>query len=314
MSRSSRVALLAASVLAAPPVAGEGFSIDAASPSVSAGSNSAILSAGPVGGPPQVEVTPGALGLAGGGVDDIDAISFGAGAPGLTFHFSVDRASVGLAGDVVGEAAAGQASGDVYASDLAGDNTLVRNQRGLGLLPAVTAGTPTSDAVDDLDAFDFAYDGAGTQIVYAMEPGHSLVGSAVGCGGDLFMSGSLFLSYSILGLGSCLDDVDALEVDTTTNTFYYSLAPGSPSLSPGSPISGCDAGCGPADLFRARPGMPAILFAPAADLGLQPGDDVDALSLAESPPPVPVPGLAGWGGAALAALLLASASRAPARA
>src|SRR5262245_5415928 len=222
---------------------GVGFSIDAASPSVSAGSNSAILAPGPVGGPPVVAASPASLGLAGGSTDEINAITFGAGSPGKTFHFSVDRTSIGLAGDVVAEAAAGQAAGDLFATQFNGTNTLSLNQRDLGLLPPTLPGAPASGAIDDLDAFDFAYSGSSTLIVYALVHGHTKLGTGIGCGGGLFFAGSLFLGYPPLGLGSCSDDVDALEIDTTSNKIYFSLGRGSPSLAPGSPIGGCAAGC-----------------------------------------------------------------------
>jgi hypothetical protein len=302
---ASLLALLLGLAANAPPP--PGFSIDAASPSTSAGSNSAILAPGPVGGPPAVAVPPAALGLGGGSVDELNAMTFGAGAPGLTFHFSVDRASVGLAGDVVAQAAAGQVAGDLFATALSGTNSLALNQRELGLVPATLPGTPATGAIDDVDAFDFAYDGASVLIVYALEHGHAEIGTAVGCGGDLFFAGSLFLGYAALGLGSCLDDVDALEIDTTSNRIYYSLAPGSPSLAPGSPIGGCASGCSAADLFSIQPGAPtATLFATAASLGLLASDNVDALALGPAPPPA-VPAL-GPGGALLLAGLLASAA------
>ncbi len=78
------------------------------------------------------------------------------------------------------------------------------------------------------------------------------------------MSGFLFFGYATLGLSSCLDDVDALEIDNATNTIYYSLAPGSPSLLPGS-IGGCAAGCSPADIFSISAGSPvASVYASAS--------------------------------------------------
>lgn len=273
---------------------------------MSAGSNSAILEPGPVGGPPAVAVAPAVLGLVGGSVDEINAITFGAGSPGLTFHFSVDRTSVGLAGDVVSEAAAGQAAGDIFATQRNGTNQLALNQRNLGLVPATLPGTPATGAIDDVDAFDFAYQGASTLIVYALKHGHPKLGSAVGCGGDLFFAGSLFLGYAALGLGSCLDDVDALEIDTTSNRIYFSLGRGSPSLAPGSPIGGCAAGCSAADLFSIQAGAPpATRFATAASLGLLASDNVDALALGPPPPAVPALGSAGM--LALAALLATTA-------
>lgn len=134
------------------------------------------------------------------------------------------------------------------------------------------------------------------------------MGTAVGCGGDLFFAGSLFLGYTALGLHSCLDDVDALEIDTTSNKIYFSLAPGSPALAPGSPIGGCAAGCSAADLFSIQAGAPAATrFATAANLGLLPSDNVDALALGAAPRAVPA--LGSWGVLLLSALLVAAAAR-----
>lgn len=298
-------------ILVAKLASAEGFSIDAASPSVSAGSNSAILSSGPVGGPPTVEVLPVSLGLSGGVSDEINAVTFGAGAPGLTFHFSVDRASAGSTGDVVVAAVAGQAAGDLFATDLLGSNSLAINQHSLGLTPSTSSGTPTLPPVDDLDAFDLFYDGpnAADLIIYTLETGHPIMGTSVGCGGDLFLSGFLFFGYAALGLGSCLDDVDALEIDNASNTIYYSLAPGSPSLLPGT-IAGCATGCSPADIFSISAGQPvASVFATASALGLLPSDNVDALALGSVQPvepPITVPVLGTWGSILLVGLLAGS--------
>lgn len=309
MLSARRVAAAAALLLlAAETAVAQGLSIDRVSPSASLVSNSAILVPGPVGGPPAEAIPPGALGLSGGETDEIDAITFGAAAPGLRLHFSVDRASLGLAGDVVAEAAAGQAAGDLFASDLDGTNALVVDQHVLGLVPSGPAGVAFDPPADEVDAFDFAYDGSVGLIVYALEPGHPLAGSGVGCGGDLFFSGSLFLGFASLGLGSCLDDVDAVEFDSSSNTFYYSLAPGSPALQAGSPIAGCSGGCSAADVFAIQAGAPAAsVFATAASLGLRDTDDVDALSFAQ--PAVPLPALGSWGAAVAAALLAVAGAR-----
>lgn len=300
---AGRIALAPALLLMTAQIAAaQGMSIDRDSPSASLVSNSAVLAPGPVGGPPVEAIPPGALGLSGGATDEMDAMTFGAAAPGLRLHFSVDRAAIGLAGDVVAEAAAGQAAGDLYASDLDGTNVLVVDQHLLGLVPSSPSGIAAEPPIDDVDAFDFAYDGSVGLIVYALETGHPLAGSEVGCGGDLFFSGSLFLGYAGLGLGSCLDDVDALEFDSASNTFYYSLAPGSPSLLPGSPIDGCSGGCSAADVFAKQAGAPAaIVFASAASLGLRDNDDVDALAFTE--PRAALPAVGAWAGAACAGLL-----------
>lgn len=69
------------------------------------------------------------------------------------------------------------------------------------------------------------------------------------------------------------DELDAFELDPLDTTgdqvhdrpFYFSIDPA--SLYP----------AGPADILRARVGLPTVLWAPAANLGLGAGDDVDAL-------------------------------------
>jgi hypothetical protein len=309
--RLSVAFLLIFSMFASQSSLAEGFSIDAASPGVPNVSQVGLLSAGPVGGPPvEFYVFPIAP------TDEVNAITWGTGSPDKTFHFSVDRSSVGLAGDVVTEAAAGHAAGDLYATNLLGTNALALNQRDLGLVPTSLPGVPSPSPIDNVDAYEFAPTIAGSLIVYSLRPGHSLLGTAVGCGGDIFYIGTmLFFGYPTLGLGSCLDDVDAFEVDSTGNIRYYSLAPGSPSLAPGSLIIGCSAGCSPADIF-AKGLMPgaAYLFASAADLGLLASDNVDALAMTvpDAPidysPQVPIPAL-GSGGLALLACLLAGAMR-----
>ena len=236
-SRRPAACLFVLSMFVAELSLSEGFSIDAASPGVPGVSQVGLLSAGPVGGPPvEFYIFPVAP------ADEVNAISFGTGSPIETFHFSVDRSSVGLAGDVVTEAAAGHAAGDMYATEFLGTNALVRNQRDLGLAPTSLPGESNQSSIDNLDAHDFTLTIVGSLITYALRPGHLLLGTAVGCGGDIFYLGAtLFFGYSTLGLASCLDDVDAIEVDSGDNIIYYSLAPGSPSLAPGSPITGCSA-------------------------------------------------------------------------
>jgi hypothetical protein len=298
------------SVLLPRVASAEGFSIDLASPSVIVDTNSAILSAGPVGGPLVVERQPISIGLAGGTTDEANSMTFGSGAPWKVFHFSVDRHSIGATGDVVTEAAAGQAAGDLFATDFDATNWLSINQHELGLAPAVLRDTPVDPPIDELDAFDFGYHSAAAELInYTLEPGHPLMGSEIGCGGEVFFVGDLWWSYTSMGLSSCLDDIDALEVDNVRLMIFYSLAPGSPSLLPGSPIIGCSAGCSPADIFVVEQLPPPIgqitrVFATAAELGLLPTDNVDAIALGDPPPLVPL--LGGGGTVALALVLLAT--------
>lgn len=307
---------MAALVGYAGPAGAEGLSIDAASPSVSAGSNSAFLSAGPVGGPPVVEETPADRGLSGGATDELNSMTFGGPGPGATLYFSVDRNSVGLTGDVVSEAALGQAAGDLYVWTwpALGSNVLAINQADLGLVPAIPAGMAATPPIDNLDAYDFDYDGpvmgVGTLSAFTLAPGHPYNGTAVGCGGDVFISSASFvLPYTTyFDVASCADDVDAYESDGTLDVVYFSLAPGSPSLAPGSPIGGCSAGCSPADIFRGSLNGTAFRWLTAADLGLLATDNVDAIAFGPGfpvDPPEEIPSASPGGVVLLVASLIA---------
>jgi hypothetical protein len=145
-------------------------------------------------------------------------------------------------------AAGGEPPGPDVAGTCAGlpaATRLLANRMDLGAIPTLPRGVPYSFLVpDDLDALDNG--------------------------------------PAPLGLADCADEVDGLHLDTATGDLYYSLAPGSPSLTPGSPIVDCGTGCSAADIFIAPGGgPPAALFRPALELGLLPSDNVDALLLPE---------------------------------
>jgi hypothetical protein len=262
-----------------PASAAPSFSIDLSSPSVPGVLNSAILGPGPTGGPPTILAPAGSMGLSGGVADEVNALSTGSAAVG-TLHFSVSRTTAGVAGSVPVESALGQAAGDVFLSKLDGSNSLGVNQRGLGLIPAIISGIPAAPPIDDIDALSFNF--LATPVTFSLAAGHSIIGSGLGCGGDLFFDGDpgglgLIVPYGALGLVSCADDIDALEI-SATNVAYFSLTPASPSLAPGSPIIGCAAGCSAADVFQVDLFLGAAsLFAPAAALGLDSTDDLNAL-------------------------------------
>ena len=294
-------------ILARAAPAAPSFSIDLASPSFPGVSNSALLGPGPVGGPPTVLGGPGSLGLSGGATDEINAMTNG-GSFG-TLHFSVTRSSTGAAGSVVPQATLGQAAGDLFSSRIDGTNALAFNQRALGLLPSIGSGSATTPPIDDLDALDFT--AIAPPIAFALASGHGLLGTAVGCGGDIFFDGNpggLFFGYPMLGLGSCADDIDGFHVALAQNKFYYSLTPGSPSLAAGSPIGGCAAGCSAADIFVSDLTGSASLFASAASLGLAATDDIDALAW-DDVTVVDTPALDATGIALLSAVLLALGAR-----
>ena len=275
------------------------FSIDGASPSASLVSSSDVLAPGPVGGPPAVET---ATGFAGPPVDEVNAFSrLGVGPQSYVLHFSVDRTSAGassLRPGVLSESALGQQAGDIYWTRLSGWNRLAFNQDSLGLLPPVTHSVATAPPIDDVDALSPNLP-LGTFI--ALAPGHPYdVGfmGEVGCGADLFFSTGPSGSppsgssrYTNFGLASCDDDMDALHLQVIGLgeglDYYYSLAPGSPSLLPGSPILGCALGCSAADIFVRRSGNTnSEIFATASDLGLLPSDNVDAIGFFVEPAPI----------------------------
>jgi hypothetical protein len=117
-------------------------------------------------------------------------------------------------------------------------------------------------------------------------------------------AGGFFLPYSFLGLTSCADDVEALHT-TPSNNFYFSLAPGSPSLAPGV-VAGCPTGCGPADIFRLDAATVTVaLFASASSLGL--AANVNALAWGRAL--VSLPALPPSGQAALAIVMWLAAAR-----
>ncbi len=290
--------------LASSPVLGAPFfSIDAASPSVPGVNNSDVFTApGPIGGPPVLAIPAAGLGLVGAPFDELNAMTTPA--PLNLFFFSVDRPSVGVAGappNVFSESGVGQAAGDVYASLLAGANTLSANQDVLGELPPIPPGVAAIPPIDNLDALDFH---GGPGLIFALAPGHPYLGASAlfGCGADLFfLSGAPAIPFAAMGLLGCADDVDALQIDSTTGDIWFSLAPGSPSLLPGSPIVGCAGGCSPADIFMAAGGAPpSTLVFPAAALGLLPTDNVDAMAWDPVPP---VPSMSPFGMALLATLI-----------
>jgi hypothetical protein len=132
------------------------FSIDAASPSVGvlATESDMFASPGPIGGPPVLAVPAGALGLLGLGFDDVNAMAVGS--PGFIgqVHFSVDRASTGVAPsygpDVLSEAAAGDVFviGNLLAGIRLPLNSLAYNQDINGPLPGIASGLPAAPPID----------------------------------------------------------------------------------------------------------------------------------------------------------------------
>ncbi len=305
------IALLA---LASPASAVPFFSLDAASPTLflfPGYSPSDVLSPPPLVGfpPPPIFFPAVALGLGGFGppFDDLDAIAIPGPGPLGLLHFSVDRASTGVpivfgAGpspspfvysNVFRSSGLGQQAGDIYVRGVPGTPTLpihllAYNQDELGAQPILPYNLPALPPIDAVDALELVDPLFPTLLptFMSMTSGHLYLGASgfVGCGGDLFSAsfGGAFpaLPFTALGLGSCGDEVDALAV-VPPGDFYFSLAPGSPSLLVASPIAACTLlGCSAADIFVAPgAGGVALLALSASELGLLPTDNVTSLAM-----------------------------------
>ncbi len=136
----------------------------------------------------------------------------------------------------------------------------------LSLGPDRVSADDATGSSDELDALALERPGA---LLFSLAAGNLL---AFG-GADVLAPGpQVAIPASALGLGF-LDDIDALHVDGESGDVYLSLTPASPSLA--------TLGASPADVLvvRAGSGRP-VVFAAAAELGLGPDDNLDALAFA----------------------------------
>lgn len=268
------------------------FSADAASSGVS--SDADVLAPGA--GPPAVFATRGSLGLAVPGVEDLNALSYGA-PIGSTMYFSVDRTSSGGPGtDVSSQATLGQAAGDVFSTTLSGTNSLFLNQDELGLPPLVGSGVSVASSIANLDALDLEQSGSAL-INYFTPAGPPLFSLPTGnvfglSGADILAPGAspsgppvVVISATSGGSAGYLhisagDDVDAFHIDSVTGQLLFSLAPGSPGLGGGGACHGTSA----ADIFVATP-TDCEVYASAESLGLLPTDNVTAIAFTVVPEP-----------------------------
>ena len=245
--------------------------------------------------------------LPGGGVPglEVDAMSYyKQGPPIPEIYFSVTRGSLGLGGTAVNnESMFSDEPADVFFTTLNFTNTLAWDGNGVPTPPGAFAPPlgliePWVVPGDNLDALDL-----NSNPVYAPQFGMapifwSVDAATVGggmfpqyggmSGADVFMApaapgysmmpGLPYAAAPILGL-QWNDDIDAMvwledgvPAATAGDLMLFSLTPNSPTLGM--------IGATPADILITAPnaGLPGI-FAPAQALGLQPGDDLDALDI-----------------------------------
>ena len=265
-----------------------------------------VLSAGPIGGPPNVEPEfTEALKFPAAPGEEMDALTT-CGPVTNALEFSVDRLSVGAPlTQLAGEAAAGQAAADVFVADLSeGVHWFGRPQHLLGVLPPIRPGVLYSPppAIDNLDALDTVQSEVMGCLLFSVPSSNGLIGAS---GADiLFEAGpppaavSVAFGYALMGL-SASDDIDALHIDLP-NDIYFSLAPGSPTLDGANAI--CSDPCSAADVFHSSASATASRVYTADQLGLAESDNLDAMGFVDA---IPVPSLS-RGGLALSALLLAA--------
>jgi hypothetical protein len=259
-------------------------------PLFSADTGSAVPSDSDLYHPSLVVVIPDQnLGIQVPGNVDLDAVTYQY--EPITLFFSVERAAVGAPGTAVaGQAAVGQAAGDIYTTNLAGANTLVYNQDVLSLSPNIPAGQlyVPPPQIDDLDALDLAHSDPVAQPTPGMPPPQFtlIAGNVFGVSGaDILVAGPapagppiVWVPEANLGLGTLGpgDDIDGLHYDGIG--YFFSLTPGSPSLA-----AGVCGGTSAADIFYSAGGGACVLWNPAPALGLLVTDDVDAISFVPEP-------------------------------
>jgi hypothetical protein len=194
-----------------------------------------------------------------------------------------------------------EAESDVFASAVDGGNELLFD--GNGPIGSCSAGFPLGlveaalrrddlDALDSQDAatIDANGDGVPEEPVYFSLAATSPTLAALGFSpGDILVTRnggmpSVFASAAQLGLASDQDlDAFCLREDgdgvyNAGDLVYYSIAPRKDGSTPGN--------VGPGDILA--PGMPLVVVRHGSELGLAPGDDLDALEcrmLVASPRP-----------------------------
>ena len=313
--------LLAAALLlsdASPSLRAQVFSVDPASPL-----------AGVPGGSPANLYRPGgavyspaaSIGLLAG--DNIDAFSFGFDetAPVTPMGFSTHFFTVGApaAGNAVcaeagtcGPAApcAPETMADLFSSVATGFATLIYDGDGvpgiglpLGLKECPPGGPGVQDNVDAFDELVAPLTGTTPdwRVYFSLAPGSPTLGGANpllpgGAGpADVLVydpghkSLSIFFRAVSMGLAAA-DDIDGISLNVLTSDFFFSLAPGSPSLGNPAicgPLGPCTAGDFLRSLGPSCGASPCNFFGAGgyALFGLVAGDNVDAVDQPSRVPP-----------------------------
>jgi hypothetical protein len=233
-------------------------------------------------------------------MDEIAGLSFGvdfteSALPPI--QFSVDRASRGRAGSAVraeADCSPAQAHADVFESafdgnnvqDLDGDGVACAGNAGYGLSLSENSQSDTLNALDrdPCQTVDLNCDGAPDQAIYlTLAPGSPTLALLGATSADILASGADFVptvwaaGAANLGLqaGDVIDAFCLFEdgdgVYGQGDRLLFSLARGSPTLT--------RIAAGPADLLVPAPPRVAV---PAAALGLEATDNVDALSCTQA--------------------------------
>lgn len=261
------------------------FTLDPASPTVN---GVTITPADILATPPPTTVVPGsALGLQTFFplfYDHVNALSFGQDSISRNVYFSVDRLSQGLPGSAVEtQFLLGDAAGSIFTSGLNGSNSLFATPSSLGLVPGFFGDDVASLALiqSGADRAYFSIDLFSTSNI--LNPGLS-ASILVSIGAGTFQ---VFATPADIGL-NILDDIDGLVLldrgrpgilDPGVDLALFSLSTFSNSvLPPNSFVSSADI------LFTDFQGSYSV-FASAADLGLRPDDELNALATDIVPEP-----------------------------
>lgn len=291
--------LLGAAAQASPASAQIAFSLDPASPSLSGGLTPAdVLLPGPT-----LAIPGSALGLnssfPAGPYDNLDALSTGNDPIVPALFFSVDRLALGQPGTAVRSQAdpSSDAAADIFFSALNGQNSLSVDGPTLGLTPGLLG--------DDIDALAFETPSPLTRVYFSVDSLSLTNGNQASSILSSTGTGSWTLFSDALSMGiSPQSDLDALllldrgvlggAAEPGIDLALFSLSSLSPDTftgSGGAYLPGVLGQLSPADVLYTTFDGTFQLYAKAADLGLLPDDELDALAT-PVPGPLPIAGLA----------------------